>query len=137
MPRLNNKTRQKGLNLIEVAISLAIFAVIIVSILNIFSQGYRYLRKNRMDFIACFLAQEKMEGLLNASYVFSNPANMSKAAVSNFTDFQIGVNFTSPPQGFSSPYYDNLAQINVTVYWQGQTGEQNFTLATYLANVSE
>jgi Tfp pilus assembly protein PilV len=135
--RSRSKDNRKGLNLIEVVIATFLYLIIMVSLLNVFNQGYRFLRKSRMAQTAYFLAQEKMEEVLTGS-VFPGPGshNETRANVTNFTDLQRQVNFTCPPAWLNSSY-SGLAAVNVTVYWQGQQGEQSFSLLSLVSNLTD
>lgn len=120
----------------EVALATAIFAVVITTLLGIFAQGYLYSRQMRMSSTAYFLAQEKMEECFNASYVFPYTPNLSNQSfIGDFVQYNFSVNFTYNLT-FDGEQHDNLAQINVTVYWPGRQGQRSFSLHTLLANIS-
>jgi prepilin-type N-terminal cleavage/methylation domain-containing protein len=133
----------QGLSLIEVCVAIAILAIILVSLSGIFNQGYRFLRKTRMNYFACFLAQEQMENLTH-QYIF--PLLDADRGCFNRTVTSLGgpsqnftrqVNISYPATVGSVPAVRaNLAEINVTVSWRGQTGVQNFTLVSLVANMT-
>lgn len=128
------REKKRGLSLVETCVAITIVMIILGSLVMIFSQGYRFLRKARMEVYACFLAQEKMEELSTAgdAALFSNPDSHdeSKAAMASpFAQFQREVNVICPYLG-----YNDLAHIIVTVYWQGQKAEKSLRYETLKAN---
>jgi len=117
---------KKGLSLIEVVPAIAILMAILLSMTGIFSQGYRYLRKSRMQTVACALAQEKVE----AQSVW--PPSSSNEAYGTITGF---LNFRRVCAVANDPTYPtSLRSITVTVFWQGEKGEQSLTLVSLVAN---
>ena len=126
----------QGLSLIEVCVAIAILAIILVSLSGIFNQGYRFLRKTRMNNLACFLAQQQIENLTH-EYIFADidsfngTMNLSDS-IHNFTG-QVNISYPVSESAHSE-VNANLSQINVTVSWQGQSGVQNFTLTTLVSN---
>lgn len=124
--------KNKAFSLIEIVIATALVTIVMSAMLSIFSQGQRYVRKNRLGTVAGFLIQEKLEELtVTTPTLFSNPSsyNQVRAAVTGFTGFDREVLVTSPYLG------DNgLAFLRVTVWWQGETGEQSRTVQTVKAN---
>jgi prepilin-type N-terminal cleavage/methylation domain-containing protein len=126
----------RGLSLIEVCVAIAILAIILVSLSGIFNQGYRFLRKTRMNHLACLLAQDQMENLMN-EYIFADISSFNGNATLSapFQDFNGQVNISYPASGGSnSDVNANLSRVNVTISWQGQSGVQNFTLTTLVCN---
>lgn len=126
-----------GLSLIEVCLAIAILAVIFISLSGIFNQGYRFLRKTKLRNMACFLAQEKMEVFLhNSTFLLGNNSSVMNLSAP-YQDFRGEINITSPASGEGSmPGVDaTLARINVTIYWNGTSGEQNFSLTSLVANL--
>jgi prepilin-type N-terminal cleavage/methylation domain-containing protein len=130
----------QGLSLIEVCIAIAILAIVLVSLSGIFNQGYRFLRKARMNHLACLLAQEQMENLTN-EYIFTDLNanidyfNQTEVLSGPFQGFNRTVNVTYWASEGSDPLVrEDLAQINVTVSWQGQSGVQNYNLTSLVVN---
>ena len=124
-----------GFSLMELVVAVAMFAVMVVSLLGIFAKGYLYARKMRMAAQAHFFAQQLIEEYFNESLVFSTASNITETPCSD-PNFNYTINFTHPlyvpEDGYSHP---RLAEVNVTVYWHGQTGQQrSFSLVTYIAN---
>jgi hypothetical protein len=97
------------------------------------------LRKTRLNAVAGFLAQEKMEELMhNRTFSFLGSVNNSTALDAPYQNFTRQVNVTNPAavSGASPAINSTLAQINVTVSWQGQGGQKNITLYSLISNLS-
>jgi prepilin-type N-terminal cleavage/methylation domain-containing protein len=139
LPKGLSERSSNGLSLIEVCIAIAILAVMLTSFSGIFNQGYRFLRKARMNNLACLLAQEQMEKLLhNSSFSYLGSINGATQPLSApYQDFSGQVNITYPAtgEGSSSSVDANLTRITVTIYWQGQSGQQNLTLTSLVSNL--
>ncbi|MDD4907947.1 MAG: type II secretion system protein [Candidatus Omnitrophica bacterium] len=124
--------KKRGFSLIEIVIAIGLLTIVMSAMLSIFSQGQRYLRKNRVGTIAGFLIQEKLEELSTPDpSLFSDPNSFNevRADVPGFTDFEREVAVSSPYLGDSG-----LAFLRVTVWWQGETGEQTRTVETVKAD---
>ena len=116
-----NKTKN-SFSLIEVCISIVVITTILVSMLLIINQGYRQLRSSRLRTIACFLAQEKME----ANYKWQpNADSEDYETIIDFPDFKRVCTVVNGP---ITP--TELKKITVTVYWQGQSGEQSLSIVS-------
>lgn len=122
--------RLKALSLMEVSVTIVIFAIIASFTLAMFSSAYSRMRKERMETTALLLAQGEMEEVLSQSVVFPALANRTRAEV--VPGFNRTVNFTCPYEGI-----DFLAQINVTVFWPGKTSEQSLSLYSVIAGSDE
>ncbi len=138
--------RRKYFTLIEIAISITLILTIVLFMMSVFSQGYRYMHKTKMHAIACFLVQEKLEDLSSGSahpelFTTPNPGvpcppnckvvppDEIRSSVSGFSSFDREVEVTCPYLGFN-----NLAKVEVTVFWQGESGERSFKVDTLIAN---
>jgi len=138
-----------GLSLIEVCLAIAILAIIFTNLSFIFDQGYMFLRKTRLSRQAFFLAEEKMEELLHENTV-NSPTNEAKARLdSPFEAFQRSVSIdllnaaslrsvccTSPGVGCVLGCGSRLAEVNVTIYWNGTSGEQSFSLVSLVSSAT-
>lgn len=149
---------KKALSLIEVCIAIVIVSIVLVSMVGIFSQGYRYLRKSRTRTGAYNLAKGIMEqysdwatldklnsisctedGIVaNNTYNSTNQPACSQYVFNNIT---LNNNITYTPQlnitdGPSFP--TELKQLNVTINWTESwtIGDPNkrVTLYTLKAN---
>ncbi|MFA5118640.1 MAG: prepilin-type N-terminal cleavage/methylation domain-containing protein [Candidatus Omnitrophota bacterium] len=118
------KTSGKGLSLIEVSISIAILGIMLVSMLSMFTQGYRYVRKSAMLTRALLLAQQRMEELSD----YTTAVSEAKHALTNMPFFRT-VSVTILFGG-------DLKQISVTMSWAGEKldAERSVTLVKLLAN---
>lgn len=129
----------RGFSLLEIVAAVAMFAVIVVSLLGIFANGYLYARQMRMASKAYFYAQQIIEEYYNASVVFPDPqklaTNVTSTALSD-ANFTYTVNFTNGMDfNDGDGAHDELAEINVTVYWPGRNNQQrSYSLVTYIAN---
>ncbi|MDD5729547.1 MAG: hypothetical protein PHN57_00250 [Candidatus Omnitrophica bacterium] len=117
-------SRRKGLSLVEVCLAMAILVTIVAVMAHSINEGYSYLRKTRLLTIGQFLAQEAMEENCTWPAVAA-----ARAAVPGFSGFDRQITVVTPALG-----YNDLAQVQVSVYWQGDKGEQSFVLKTYVAN---
>lgn len=80
---------------------------------------------NESELIAVNLVREKAEDIRNKTY--ANVVNEAKAVVSGFADFQRDVVVTTPQS--------NLKQVIITVYWNTQSAELNYSVVTYVSNI--
>jgi hypothetical protein len=131
------KSRQKnGLSLIEATVATLILAIILISVLGIFQQGYYYMRKVQRSATAYFLAQSIFEEWCWPGEIFPNPGSHNSTTQKNFTspynEYNWTMTFITPPAGLAG--HNNLTQMNVTVYWQGLSGQRSVSLVTLLGN---
>lgn len=124
---------KKGFSLIEICIAIALLAIILGFMLKIFSQGYRYVRKSKLQTVACFLAQEKTE----ENSVWPPPDGTGThtedyGSIADFPDFKRVVVIADDP--IPTLPAGSLKQLDVTVYWQGERGQRSLTLRTMIAN---
>jgi Tfp pilus assembly protein PilV len=127
--KIEKLTQTRGYSLVEVCISIIILTVIFASMMAVFSQGSRYLRKDRQRSVGLMLAYGMMENLTATGYVFSGDRNQTKTALAApFQRFQSMVNVTAVPGPAG------LAEINVTIFWQGEQGERNVSVNTFASN---
>jgi len=150
---------KKALSLIEVCISIAIITIILASIVNIYTQGYRNLRKSRVNTAVYNLARQVMEQYLDwdaldkldssaspcatdgtvvdttAGSPYS-PTNQPNCSEYVFTTITLNdVIYTPNLAIFDGPTDPNiLKQLNVTISWVEDGVTKDFTLVTYKAN---
>ena len=90
--------------------------------------------------MACSLAQEQMERLLhNSTFSYLGSVNSTPQTLpAPYQDFTRVVNVTYPATGAgTNSSVDNyLARVAVNISWQGQSGQQNFTLTSLISNLS-
>lgn len=144
---------KKGLSLIEVCISIAIVAIVLASMVGIFSQGYKYLRKSRVNTAVYNLANQLIEqysnwatldrldsgacatdGIVVNTTVGSpySPTNQPACVTLAFNTIPLN-NVTYTPtltiaDGPTNP--TELKQIGVTISWT----EGDVTITTFKAN---
>jgi len=143
-PRSSN-----GLSLIEVCLAIAILAIIFTNLSFIFDQGYLFLRKTRLSRQAFLLAEERMEELLHENTVDSpNTYNETKGLKPYDPPFEafkreVIINKTATSvlgcggPGVAAGCEGRLAEVNVTIYWNGTSGEQSFSLVSLVANSTQ
>jgi hypothetical protein len=140
-PRSNDLRHRpsQALSLIEVCLAIVILSLILISLSSVFTQGYRFLRKTRMSNMACFLAQEKMEDFLHNSTIDQSRGNYIGTLDPPYQDFRGTVNVIYPASGYgnNSTVEGYMALVNVTIFWQGQSGqEQNYSLSSLVTNLT-
>ncbi len=115
---------KKGFTLLETLLSILLFSVGFVFILQIMSTGLFAGGQNENEIVALYLVQEKIEELKNDS--FAAITAETKAAVTGFPAFSRQVDIYVPQT--------NLDQITVTVYWFARNTETSFTMVAYVSN---
>jgi len=145
-PSLRSRS-SNGLSLIEVCLAIAILAIIFTNLSFIFDQGYLFLRKTRLSRQAFFLAEEKIEELLSADVV-NDPDGYNETKYwldPPFEAFQRSVSVSKTAASLTScggagapvGCDGKLAEVNVTIYWNGTSGEQNFSLVSLVSISSQ
>jgi type II secretory pathway pseudopilin PulG len=114
--------RKAGLSLVEVCVAIGILVIMLSAVISSMSQGYRYLRKTRLQTVAQFLAQEAME----LKFTWALAANDTLANVTGFPGFQREVIVTNP-----ALTHAQLKKITVNVVWQEHGANKTFTLQSY------
>jgi Tfp pilus assembly protein PilV len=99
---------KKGITIIEVCVSIAIFATLLLSMLSIFQQGYRYLGVSRERTTAVNLAQEIIE------------ENSNWTQLQRF-DATPGVTPHSGPVSSATPYALSSVTLNEITYTRSLT----------------
>ena len=139
--RKKQQLTNTGLSLIEVCISIVLVLIILVSMVRIFSQGYRYLRKSKVNTVAHNLARQFTEdysnwdtlddldcvsgdGVINtvpgSPYSSSNPP---ACGAGSFVPITLNnVTYTPTLTIADGPSYPTeLKQIDVTILWHGSS----------------
>jgi len=114
-----------GFTLIEVIIAIILLVVGLVSIINIFGISIFADSEVENRTIALSLAQEKMEEIRDATS-YSNVDSFASSKTSltgDFTDFSREVTVSGTPK-----------QVNVIVYWNAKSDEQNINLVSLFAD---
>lgn len=132
---------KRGFSIIEIAIALALLALVLGGTLSVLDRGFSSARKTRQSAIAYSLIREKLEEFSSSTYPslfftpnpscpcppYTAPPDEARAAVSGFTGYDREVDVTCPYLGFN-----NLARITVTVWWNN--GAQSQSISTLKAN---
>jgi len=117
----------KGLSLVETTICIPIVLAIVISMLIVFQQGYRVLRKIKMRTIACYLVQEKLEekGIWPQT---NGTTSEGYSVIPSFSSFRRVVTISDGPV-----YISDLKRVDVQVFWTGENNvEQSITMSTLI-----
>ena len=112
MFKVNRKLSQRGFSLIELMVAAAILAMAIFGIFQAYSTGFMGMADAKYRTVATNIAQEKMEGIKNESFVDS----------STDSDTVSGINFTTTVDVI--PIEANLSNVITTVTWLDRKGDQ-------------
>ena len=112
MFKVNRKLSQRGFSLIELMVAAAILAIAIFGIFQAYSTGFMGMADAKYRTIATNIAQEKMEGIKNESFVDS----------STDSDTVSGINFTTTVDVI--PIEANLSNVITKVNWLDRKGNQ-------------
>lgn len=149
---------KKALSLIEVYISIAIVVIVIASILGIYSQGYRYLRKSRISSVVYNLAIQHKErysdwdtldrldsavcatdgNVVNTSPGSPySPTNQPACPTLAFNTVTLNNVTYTPAMAISNgtgPDPNRVKRHDITISWTEDGVVENFTVVTYEAN---
>ena len=109
-------------------LALILFAVGVVSMVEVFQRSQMATTDGENVLIATQLAHRRLEELRNTAYgSLANESKTSIASPSGFSRFSRAVTVTTP--------YTNLKQVVVTIYWNAAGGETSVSMQTYRSNV--
>lgn len=125
------KPKNIGLSILEVVVSIAILSVLLASMGGIFSSGYRYYRNIKMQSIAIFLAQEKMEDCFDPESQPLSIGTDTEEPVTDFDDFKRVLTISQMANHGS----DKLMKVQATVSWKsvnssGASFDRSVTFST-------
>jgi len=130
---------KKALSLIEVCVAIVIVAIVLASMLGVFSKGYWHLRKTRTRTVAYNLARGITEQYSNWTALVTIAG--SPPAIGTYTnppDPVILNNVTYTPSLAISngpgPDPNRLKRLNITISWVEDGVAKNFTVTTLKAN---
>jgi type II secretory pathway pseudopilin PulG len=118
------KASSGGFTLLETIVAVSLFALGVVSILELLPRAQAASSDATDTLIATYLAQRRLEELKNIEY-----DDLSEEAKEPVTD-PPGLERFSRQVSVSTPISD-LAQIIVSVFWNSPGGEVNVSLQTY------
>lgn len=123
--RLLFRSSDKGFTLVEVIITMILLVVGLVSIINIFGISLFADSEVEHRITALSLAQEKMEEIKDAaSYSDIDSFASGKTNLTgDFASFSREVTVSGDPK-----------EVNVIVYWNAKTDEQNINLVSLLTD---
>jgi Tfp pilus assembly protein PilV len=139
--------KQRGFNLLEVAIAGFIFATISVAFMGVWGMQVRAVEKSRHSLVATMLAEELIEQAMDDGFertALSKPDDKPLDTIEMETEHRgPGGNWSTIPV----TYYperavtdigtdeDRLKKVEVTVKWEDSSGGGSIKLVTYLAGV--
>lgn len=138
--------KKSGFTLVEVMVALSLFAVGMLSILQIFPINRRYLAQSANTTQAVFLAQEEIEQVRSQPYAnltigtYETKHAVSQTAGDPLSQYQRQTTVTiinAAHQSISpqdTAHDLGLKQLDVTVYWLENTISRSYTLSTYVYN---
>lgn len=121
-----------GFTLLEMMLSLALFATGTLAAMELIHLGQMGSRDSEHTLVATYLAQQCMETARNVAY-----GSLDDATLAALSDCASSV--STLPSGSRSAVvttpYTNLKKVVVTVTWTEQGGSTNVSMATYRSNV--
>ncbi len=125
--KLKVQSKNSAFSLIEVVVAIFILGTALVGISQMFRLGVINDEVNEKRLVALNLLQRTMETI--RGYDFNTIASETRAAVSDFPDYEIEITKTD--------ISGNLKKVLVTTYWQSDTGQPaSQQVATLIANAS-
>jgi prepilin-type N-terminal cleavage/methylation domain-containing protein len=116
----------KGFSLIEVVVAVAIFLIVVIGVLTMFSHGYKNIQMINYRGAALNLAQEKLEDCRENNDFFSDGLVITENNLNPGGKFLRVTTISLPQSG--------LWQVEVNVSWtEPQGNNQTLGLSTYIA----
>lgn len=117
--------KNKGFSLIEVVVAVAIFLIVVIGVLTMFSNGYKNIQMINYRGAALNLAQEKLEDSRENNHLLS-VGSVTENNLNPGGKFQRVTTVSLPQAG--------LWQVQVDVTWiEPQGNNQTLGLSTYIA----
>lgn len=121
------KKNHSGFTLVEIAASLVIIGVALVSILGMFYVGSKAGRLSEERTIACNLLERKMEEIISRSF-----ADIAEASGETYPDFP-GYALDTSVTALSA----TMKEVTVSIRWPGAAGGTNReTVTTRITNTN-
>lgn len=135
--RLIGVGAQKGATLVELMISVVIFAITIVAFIDVISQSRSMAKREELGFTAYNLAKNKIETLKSISFADLSTAAESLTVINNTgTPDPVGNYKRTTTVTTSYTGDSNLTQITVQVYYliRGATNTSPLEMTTVIYN---
>jgi len=135
--------RKRGFTFLELLIAISLFAVGMVSILQIFPVNRRFLAQSASTTQAVFLAQEALEQARSVPYdnltigTYQAKAPVSTVSGDPFAQYQRQVKVTildgtrAAIAQQDTAHDVGLKRLDVTVYWNERGINRQYSLSTY------
>lgn len=125
-------TKKRGYSIIEVAISLALLALILSGMLEVFNRGFSAASKTKQSAVMYNLARQTLEQYSLFSAIPANGTYALAAVILNSTTYNRTLDIADGPcvTGQLCPPNNELKQVTVTV----TTGTNTFSLVTLKAD---
>lgn len=123
----------------EVIVAIMVFAVGVLSVVEVFPLYRKMSRISEKSTIAIFLAQEQVENIFSLSYdnisVGQFEAKQAVAASGAFAQYQRQTDVSYVDGNYQNSVVDvGLKKITTTVYWYEDGLEKSTNLVTLVAN---
>jgi general secretion pathway protein I len=122
------RRRQGGFTLLEVLVSLSLFALAASAVGALATQSMVRSMENRHGTAAALVAQQELERLRGLPY--QDVADGTSSATMGGLTYGIT---TAVEPDMPAP---NMKQITVHVYWSGPEGERSYVVSTIYADVT-
>jgi type IV pilus assembly protein PilV len=122
---------KKGFSLLELIIAVAVLAVGLVGVLQIFPVGLRASYRSGILTKAAFLAQNKIEEIKMAGFeaVAAVPPKINLSGKENDFEWEIFIDEMNP-EGLEHP--DNMRKITLVVAWMERNRIRSKDFVTYV-----
>jgi Tfp pilus assembly protein PilV len=136
--------KRPAFTFLELLVSLTLFVVGMLSVLQIFPVNRRFLQQSAQNTQATFLAQEEVENIRSLTYdtITTGTFEASHALGSGTSDplnqftRQTVVTLVSPestPTAYATSATDlGMKRVDVTVSWKERTIARTYVLSTYV-----
>lgn len=122
---------KRGFSLLELIIAIAVLAIGLVGVLQIFPVGLRASYRSGMVTKAAFLAQNKMEEVKMAGFdaITALPPKISLAGTEGDFEWEI---FIDEPDLDGLESSENLKKVTVTISWVERNRTRTKDFVTYI-----
>ncbi len=119
---MKNRTRQRGVSLMEVLAAMVLFSLVASAIGALATQSMVHTVRNRHSTNASLIAQQELERLRGLDYV--------NLASSTSTMTMGGQSFNVASTVAANTPAANMSTITVTVSWSGPEGSRSYVVQT-------